>query len=202
MPRTIAELDGARGIVEQLERRLLAAAEERRARPIAEPVRDDDADRRLAAAHLVARLVDRGVVSGRSSRRLGAGHDCLSKSRCRPRSTMATGSSSRLRRDSARPAEDRSEERRDRDRHDEADDHRAAVAEEQLQVLADHGERDESHQSRRLLPVSVRNTDSSEARCPATAGTRRCRPASVSSAITLPWSMTTMRSARRSTSSM
>ena len=99
--------------------------------------------------------------------------------------------------------EHRSEKRRDRDRDDEAHDDRSTVAEKQLQVLADHGEEgNDSHQSRKLLPVSVRNTDSSVALPPPTTATRDCRPSSVSSAITLPWSMTTMRSASRSTSSM
>ena len=59
----------------------------------------------------------------------------------------------------------------------------AAIAEEQLQVLADHRqEGGQCHQSLRLLPVSVRNTVSSErARRPAprrrsrTAGRSACR---------------------------
>src|SRR5207249_2764883 len=79
------------------------------------------------------------------------------------------------------------EERSDRDRHHEADDHRPPIAEEQLEVLLDHrNERNERHQSRKLLPVSVRNTASSVAFPPPTPATRDCSPASVSSAITLP----------------
>src|SRR5262249_16559124 len=98
-------------------------------------------------------------------------------------------------------ARDRADERADEDGHGKRDDDRASIAEEQQQVLADHREEwRQAHQSRRLLPVSVRNTDSSDAAAPA--GTRACRPASVSLATTFPWSMTTMRSARRSASSM
>src|SRR5207247_5914664 len=94
--------------------------------------------------------------------------------------------------------ENGAEERPDRDRHGEDDDHRPAIAEEQLQVLADHRDkRNERHQSRKLLPVSVRNTVSSVAFPPPTPATRDCSPASVSSAITLPWSTTTMRSPKK-----
>ena len=81
-------------------------------------------------------------------------------------SAIATGSAPARLLLPGRPI-DRSEERADEDRHGKRDDDRAAIAEEQLQVLADHGEKcGAHHQSRRLLPVSVRNTDSSDDRPP------------------------------------
>src|SRR4029434_8852549 len=93
--------------------------------------------------------------------------------------------------------EDRPEERRDENRHREGDQDGTAVTEKDLQVFAD--ERTEGcHQSRKLRPVSSRNNVSSDAG----PGTPALKPRIVSSASTRPWSMTTMRSARRSASSM
>src|SRR4029077_14974087 len=178
--------------VEEAERRLLAVAEERRPRRLAEALRDHHGDRGLAVPDQAARLVlgrrrDLEVAVALRPR----------EDRLRDRAAVVIDDRDRdLRRLAAfaRAREDRAEERRDRDRHHEADDHRALVAEEELQVLADHREQgNDSHQSRRLLPVSVRNTDSSVTATPGPA-TRDCSPISVSSAMTLPWSMTTMRS--------
>ena len=189
------------GSYSSVEHRLLAVAEERLPGRVAEALRDHDGDGGAPRPDRLARLVLRRRRDLQVLVRLGAGDDRL-RDRAAVLIDDRDGDPRRLA-VLAAAGEDRAEERRDRDRHDEADDHRSAIAEEELQVLADHREkRDDSHQSRKLLPVSVRNTDSSVALPPPTPATRDCRPSSVSSAITLPWSMTTMRSASRSTSSM
>ena len=103
----------------------------------------------------------------------------------------------------ARPREHVAEERGDRDRHRQRQQHRPDVAEEDLQILANQ-RRDGSHrhQSLSVRPVSDRNTVSSDAPWPPSRPARSRNPASVSSASTRPRSITTMRSAIRSASSM
>ena len=195
------QLGALRRIVQQREHRLLAVAEERLPGCVAEPLGNQDGNRRAALLDGLARFVGRRLGELQVLVALGARDDGLRDAaavlihdRHRDPCRLAVLSAAR---------EHGSEKRGDRDRDDEAHDDRSTVAEKQLQVLADHGEEgNDSHQSRKLLPVSVRNTDSSVALPPPTTATRDCRPSSVSSAITLPWSMTTMRSASRSTSSM
>src|SRR5205085_9133417 len=81
----------------------------------------------------------------------------------------------------------------DLNRHREGHDDGPAVAEEDLKVLSDHRyDRCEGHQSRRLLPVRLRNTDSSEP--------PRVMPASVSDAMTCPRSMIDRKSTRLNSS--
>ena len=178
-------LDAAGRVVDDVERRFLAGAEEGIAGGVAEALRDDHGGARPAALH---RVSGAGFVrSGQPEVLVGIGG---SDDRLRDRARIVIddrhGDARRLGVVS-RAGKDRAEERCNRDRHDEADDHRPPIAEEQLQILAHHrGERDEGHQSRRLLPVSVRNTASSVARPPPTPATRDCSPASVSSAITRP----------------
>ena len=97
------------------------------------------------------------------------------------------------------PAKEVAEERTANDRNKKSHEHGFPVPEKQFQVFS-HESEERNHQSRRLLPVSVRNTDSSDFTPPGV--TPAYKPSSVSSATTFPWSMMTMRSARRSTSSM
>ncbi len=195
------QFSGVRRVVDEIERRLGAAAGERGRGRCAKPGRNDHRDARLAAPHGSARIFsalqrEREIPVG-----AGAGNDVLRDWRAvlvddgngHPHGFAVP----------VRTGKDRPEERRDRNRHEEAHDHGATIAEEQLKVLSDHGdERYERYQSRKLLPVSDRNTDSRLSRCPPTAATPVCSPRIVSSAITLPWSMITTRSASRSASSM
>ena len=156
------ELDAARRIVEQTELRLFPVAEKSVPGCLPETLGNDDGNGCLPAPHLVPRFGLRRHRQLEALVRPGAGNDAprdgagvLIDDRDRNAGRLAVA---------ARPGKDRSEERRDGDRHHETDDHRAPIAQEELQVLADHREkRDESHQSRKLLPVSVRNTVSSVA---------------------------------------
>ncbi len=176
-------LHAVRRIVEEIERGPGAAAEERRAGGLAEAGRDDHGDGDLPFPHLLARV----RLGGRRHDQVPVGRG-VRDDRLRDGTAVVIDDGDRDARGLGRSAarEDRSEERRDGDRHDERHEHGAPVAEEELQILADHSDDGGQHQSRRLLPVSDRNTVSSEARCPLAMGRRAWRPDSVSSAITLP----------------
>ena len=180
------ELERMRRVVEHVDLRLGRAGEERLAGGIAEALRNDHADSRLSPAHLLARgfcgrLLDHQALVGHR-----ASHDAA-RDRAAVLVDDGHGNPGHLR-GIARSGKERPEERRDRDRHRETHDDRAAIGEEQQEILADHrDEHRQRHQSRRLLPVSVRNTSSSVAVPPAAADPTRARsPGNVSSATTRP----------------
>ena len=193
-----------RRIVEHTELRavLRIGTEERTARTLAEPGGNDKRHARGAPAHALTRIGGGGHRDGEVLVRL---HACDDRRRNRAGVLVRDRHGDASPRARARGAlHQRPQERGNHDRHGERDKQRSPIREEQLQVLADDGpERSEHGQSLRLFPVSDRNTDSSDPRAaPAGAGTRACKPSSVSLAMTLPRSMTTRRSARRSASSI
>ena len=124
MPRTIAELRGC--ATDRRASRARASRRRRRTRgpaAVAEALRDDDADRRLAAAHRVARLDRRSTVVTFRFLSSAAPATIAFEIALPSWSTIATA----IRAGSPfSPAPEKidAEERRDRDRHDEADDHR------------------------------------------------------------------------------
>jgi len=167
-----------RGVIQEVEPGLAGAAKKGFAGGVAEAGRNDDRYGVVSAPHAGTRFFERQTPDGEVlvlrhavDNPFRDGAPVLVHHQDRNLRHFGVG---------APALENEPEERRDGDRHGERHDDRAPIAPENLEVFPDHGDKwCEGHQSRRLLPVSVRNTDSS-------VSPPRVSPATVSLAITLP----------------
>ncbi len=157
---------GLRWIIEQLDVRHGAGADQRAGRRGLEIGRKYDRGAQLAAAHQLQRLILRQLLDFERCVLAQALHHRLGQ-----RAVIQVGDADLHARDRiaarAGAAEQKAEERRDHDRRQHADHQRAAVAQEYRDVLADQGSKCSegcAHVSRSVRPVNARNTSSRLAR--------------------------------------